>query len=539
MNSSAFEKVSARIYDIFLKYEKRVFSLFFIITLLQLYLSKYIPSLDGPQHLYNANVLDNLLKGNELTKSFFEINPIIVGYWTSHFILSFFTFFLPSWLAEKLFLTVYVVFMVLSFRYFVKSIKPEKGNFISYLIFPFVFHSFILMGYYAFSMAGIFFFLAFGYYIRIKGSFKIKQMMVFSLILVGLFLTHGLVYMFFGLSFVLYYIGTSIAGCISKKGEQDLKSWFLQSIKLVITSLPSLLLWVLYMRRVLYLDNTVTVVSHSTKELILMLMRIRQLVGFHHEMESVGYIPLFVLIVILSLYLLYRFSGQLKEKPYKISSFFNQQHIWIWIASAFLFLYLFAPERISTGSLTNRFGVYFFLLAISWLSVQHFSKSFHIFTLIVVLFSITYSRTVQHKFYHNLNKDIADLTELTEYMEPNSVVYYRLSSNNWTHIHFQLYANLDKALVSLKNPQCAGQFPVIWNYADMPLCYAGDKLVTPTGAHTVGPDHKSVDIDYITIFYLDQFWNDSTELSWQKILSEDYEEIHVSKRKRAALYKKK
>ena len=167
------------LYEKFMKNERWIFLLFFIITLLQLWLTRYIPSLDGPQHLYNANVMVELLKGNELMRLFFDINEVVVGYWTGHFFLAFFKLFFPAWLAEKLFLTACVVALVFSFRYLVRVINPMKGNFVAFLIFPFVYHSYFLLGYYSFSIAAIFFFLAFGYWIRNQDRLNPKRIVIF------------------------------------------------------------------------------------------------------------------------------------------------------------------------------------------------------------------------------------------------------------------------------------------------------------------------------------------------------------------------
>ncbi len=152
MPSCPITRFTGVLYEKSMKYERWIFLLFLLVSLLQLWMTRFIPSLDGPQHLYNANVMVELLKENELMRSFFDINEVIVGYWSGHFFLSFFKIFLPAWLAEKFFLTVYVVAMVFSFRYLIQSINPSKGNFVSFLIFPFVYHSYLLMGYYPLAL---------------------------------------------------------------------------------------------------------------------------------------------------------------------------------------------------------------------------------------------------------------------------------------------------------------------------------------------------------------------------------------------------
>ena len=175
------------------------------------------------KHLYNAHVLVELLKGNALFGEFFKVNEVVVGYWTGHFFLSLFDLFLPAWLAEKLFLSAYVLGMFFSFRYLIRSISPKRGNLLVYLIFPFIFHNYLVLGYYAFSIAAIFFFWAFGYWIRHREHFGWKEMLVFGAIVFGIFLSHGLVFVFFAAAFLLYFVQTSIYSMVIKRGARNFR----------------------------------------------------------------------------------------------------------------------------------------------------------------------------------------------------------------------------------------------------------------------------------------------------------------------------
>jgi hypothetical protein len=47
------------------KVELFLFLIFSLIAILPFCLVKYIPSLDGPQHLYNARLIAELIKGND------------------------------------------------------------------------------------------------------------------------------------------------------------------------------------------------------------------------------------------------------------------------------------------------------------------------------------------------------------------------------------------------------------------------------------------------------------------------------------------
>jgi hypothetical protein len=530
---------AGRIYYGMLKYERYLFALFLAISLLQLWLTRYVPSLDGPQHLYNANVLVELLKGNDLFCTFFSVNEVVVGYWTGHFFLTFFHLLFPAWLAEKLFLSAYVLGMVFSFRYLVRTINPAKGNFVTFLIFPFVYHSYLLLGYYSFSIAAIFFFLAIGYWIRYYKDFTWIRVLVFALLNLGIFLSHGLVFVLYGITFVILFASTFLHDGITGMKEQRLAKWFVTGLKSAVAVLPALILWVIYIRSVMSINNAVVEPSFSFTELVKFLMRIRQLVGFHHEMEAIGYIPVFILTVILALTFLVLFLQNMKYGTARFSDLLDKRNAWIFVSLAFLGLYFFAPDRISAGSLTHRFGLFFWLALITWLAVQKFPKVFHILTLVVLLFSVSYTRYIHQRFYQNLNRDISNLEKLATMMKPNSTVHSLNASNNWVHIHFPLYAASDGPFVHLRNPQCQGQFPVVWNNEALPACYAGEKKVVLPGSKGGGDSGTIMKIDYITVFGYEQFVNDSTNAEWFAILNSSYEQVYITENGKAALYEKR
>ncbi|MCF8224447.1 MAG: hypothetical protein K9J30_01070 [Bacteroidales bacterium] len=537
MFSCPLVRASMIIYPWLVKREKYIFLLFLFIAMLQLWLTRYVPSLDGPQHLYNANVLAEMISGNEFIRSFFRVNDVIVGYWTGHFFLAFFKIFLPAWLAEKFFLSAYVIAMVFSFRYFVSGLNPMKGNFVSYLVFPFIYHSYLLLGYYTFSIAAIFFFLAFGYWTRYGENFSWRRTGVFALILTGLFLSHGLVYVLFGYAFIIYLLVTFLYERLNKEIDFSLTGWLVKLLKIAAATVPSGVLCAIYIRSVMSVNNTIIEPSYTFAELVKFLMRIRQLVGFHHEMESVGYILLFILMAVLSVGFLILFVPKLLDGSKKYLDLLNYRNALLFVAIGMLGLYFFAPDRFSAGNLTNRFGLFFYLALISWLSVQKFPRTLQLISLLVILTGFSYTRFIQQRFYQGLNKDIIAIEELAERIEPNSVVHYLQSSNNWAHVHFQLYAAVDRPLVHLKNPQCQGQFPVVWNYVKLPVCYAGNHEVRPAGALERHEENGSLPVDYITVFQYERYMADSTNADWHRILKENYDLVKLSKDEKAALFR--
>ncbi|MBE9492608.1 MAG: hypothetical protein IMY70_06965, partial [Bacteroidetes bacterium] len=177
--------------------EEILFFLFGIISVLHFFFLKFVPSLDGPQHLYTSSVIVELVKSNDTIKEFFTFNDLIVGNWVGHFLLSLFNFFLSAQFAEKIFLVVYVFGIAYAFRYLIKSIL----GYVPYhavIIYPFAFTVLFLQGYYNYSFAFIFLFVSLGFWVRIKDHLNLKNGIIFLLLQLLLFLSHIFVFVLYG-----------------------------------------------------------------------------------------------------------------------------------------------------------------------------------------------------------------------------------------------------------------------------------------------------------------------------------------------------
>ena len=67
-----------------------IFFIFLIIHLLPLFSVDILLTLDGPSHLYNAKLFNELLTGNDLVSELYQINTELVPNYLGHLILSFF-----------------------------------------------------------------------------------------------------------------------------------------------------------------------------------------------------------------------------------------------------------------------------------------------------------------------------------------------------------------------------------------------------------------------------------------------------------------
>ncbi|MFZ5939318.1 MAG: hypothetical protein ACOYXB_01980 [Bacteroidota bacterium] len=506
-----------------LRNEPWFLALMFLIALFQVWATRFVPSLDGPQHLYNAQVIDRLVRGDEAFRQFFSINEVIVGYWTGHFLLSLLHFFLPGWLAEKLFLSLYIFGMYFSFRYLVRSVNPEKGNLIIYLIFPFIFHTYLLRGYYSFSFAILFYFLAIGFWIRKGERLSAGQLLVFSLLMLGVFLSHGLVFAIFcvsllGLFLFRFIQRTGVAGF-----SVSLKEYLTGGLKILLAALPSLVLWYIYISSVMGIDDTVTKAKYSFGKLWIFLLRAEPLVGFDYKREMYAYILLSALILSLLAVLVLDLIRKRKSKETVPKKDTGYRNLLLPLVILFLLVYLFAPDRISAGNLTNRFGLFFFLLLIAWLAQQHFRTGVKVASLAVLLLVCVQSRYIHHGYLKILNTRAKQFTELGKLIPEGSTLTGIRESGNWIDHHFFSYTADQAGAIYINNQQCAGQFPVVWNNHDLPEVFAGTERVSmPGSVPEPASVHEKRELDFIVVYDDRKFWSRPEYVKWQNLLDAYY-----------------
>lgn len=508
---------------------------FLLISILPLMMVRYIPSLDSGQHLNTSNVIVELFRSNAAFSQIFEFNRFYVGYWTGHLVLSFFNAFLPDWLAEKLLFISYLAGISYAFRYLVKSISGRATT-MSLLIIPFSFTGLMLMGYYNYNLAYIFFFLSFGYYIRHQDKLGLKSGSVLFLLVNLIYFSHALVFVFFGASLVIYIIARFIIEFRGQEMAQPvLRKYFRNILILLIVSIPTIIMWYVYYMRVSALAADYPTGKYSIGMLLTYLRDLRSLIVFHYEQERIFTRIFTGLLAFLLIYLAARAFKKPKE------GFSNRVLYPEWLAMSLVMflLYLFFPDRSVTGNVSNRISILAFFLLVTWLSVQRYSWKVAALSVLVTVGAGMGLRATHFYYHYKLNKEISQVTSLRSNLEDNATLVTINNSDNWVHLHFGCYLGSEEPIVNLGNPQCWGQFPVIWNYDRLPALFLGDvpirkyQQIWPSGPDD--REHKTV--NYILLIRPDLFQKNPNYSNYKQILEDYYKEVAVSSGKYAALYR--
>ncbi|MEK7395678.1 MAG: hypothetical protein AAB116_01965 [Candidatus Poribacteria bacterium] len=171
-----------------------LFVLMILIHLFPIWKFPYFPTQDGPSHIYNAQILKDFSDSDYAFNKYYNLNLKLFPNWTCYIVMAFFQYIVSPIVSEKIFLTIYIVTMALSFLYLLKSFGHKKGIF-SILGFVYIYNFLFLMGFYNFSIALPLFLFSIGYFWKHKESIKWKNGIILALFLTATFFSHPIPYM--------------------------------------------------------------------------------------------------------------------------------------------------------------------------------------------------------------------------------------------------------------------------------------------------------------------------------------------------------
>ncbi len=190
----------------------------------------YFPTQDGPSHIYNLVILQDLLNGGKEWGSFFSYQLHAVPNLGFNLLAYPILHFFPPLVVEKLFVSIYIVLMGVAVPVFLRTFNKPSLPF-TYLVFPVVFNFTLLMGFYSYAIAVPLFLLAFSLSWKIRNRSTACKFVCFNLAGFTIFYFHLIPFAFFLLSLMAIAIAQSSG---YKRKIADL-------LKLLITISPSIL----------------------------------------------------------------------------------------------------------------------------------------------------------------------------------------------------------------------------------------------------------------------------------------------------------
>ncbi|OFX27024.1 MAG: hypothetical protein A2041_10985 [Bacteroidetes bacterium GWA2_31_9b] len=483
--------------------EPYFFFFFLIINLIPVFLFKFLPTLDGPSHLHNSNLINNILfSDSDFIKSFYNLNTELIPNWSGHFILSLFNLFLPAWIAEKILILTYLIILPLSFRWFIKSISSDN-YYLSYFIFPFCYSFTFFLGFYNFSLALVLLFLILTYWTKIQNNLKSIHFLILFLLFTVLYFSHVFVFLITTLAIAVIIIKQLTLDIEINSLYKTFQLFLKKVLFAVLTSAIGIALSLNFL-----LTREAFGYSYIPKiELLHWLKNIRPTIVFHFGHEGVYTSILFYLIAALTTIALFnKVKEIIKSRPsftVFIKNSIVQNDLWFIFSFILLLLYFFMPDSNGySGYFTVRLGLLLYMFYLIWIATRNYSKWIIISSVTLIFIANTGLNYYYLKQVRKLNKQAVEINNQSKFIDNNTVVLPMNFSSNWMHGHFSNYLGIDKQVVILENYECStGYFPVKWNDDSFPNTTIGTMLKSDfcTDWKTNKSSLKQYQVNYIFI----------------------------------------
>lgn len=491
-------------------------------NLLFLCFTKFYPSMDGAAHLYNSNLLGQILQGNEAISDFYSISAIPIPNWISHFVLGIFILMLPAWMAEKILIILYVAGLALSFRYLVKRLNSD-APFLSILVFPFIYSFLFHLGFYNFSISFVFLFLTLGFYLKNMDSFNFKKYILLFLLLSLTYFSNVLIFGFLGLILGLFVLQSTY---LQYKNTNDhisaLKHGSNRLLLLFLASLPALVFLFIFFKKVTFFPSEQAL---STKELLKWIFDARPFIIYDYGADEIITEHYFHILLILIIIPFIRVGTKISDIT------FRKADILLIPTLISLFLYFTVPNGASAGMMSDRYCLISYLFALAWICSRTTKNNLNRF-LVLVMVSLHLTLVYQHqnRVIKNLDKNAISIYNSSKYLKDNSIVLPINFSDNWLEPHFSNYLGADKPLVILENYEASiGWFPLKWNTEGFPMILLGDKTSINRIYWKSNPESsKPRQIDNILIYGNTTTIDNVEWMVLKDLLSTDFRLIHKS-----------
>ena len=164
--------------------------LLILINLIPIWAFKFTPTQDGINHIYNAYILKEYNNPNFTQfRKVYDLNIIPFPNWTSHAFFFLALYIMPPLVAEKIFLTIYIILVPLSFFYFYKSVDKRLWIF-GFLGFLYSYNVLLHLGFYNFVLSFPLYFFILGYWWKHRENLIWKQGLILNALLALTYFSH-------------------------------------------------------------------------------------------------------------------------------------------------------------------------------------------------------------------------------------------------------------------------------------------------------------------------------------------------------------
>jgi len=313
----------------------------------------YLITLDGPNHAYSSSIYNRMLSNDAFTLSHFQTNKAYTPNNISFFLLSFLLSIFNSVVALKVFHLLYIILFALGFYFWNKSMSNIKQNRPYFIVVPLIFSFLFFSGFYNFVLSFIILFFALYFYENTKMK-SIKKYVVLCILLLLLYLSHSIVFLFAGLAMILFEIQRIILD------KTQLKSVIKNLSLLALSALPCFVL------SIVFLSSRSAEVTYLPFETLFHNFISSSAITTRSELAFYSKSIFKIYLISIFIYTIYK----------KIKSNFEQSDYLLWLMISTLLLYFILPDSVGyAGVFSVRVEYFFWVFYFAWIVRNPLSKA--------------------------------------------------------------------------------------------------------------------------------------------------------------------
>ncbi len=505
-----------------MKNERRLskeFVLFFTFILINasfIFMFRWNPTMDGPAHLYNARLLQQIIfEKNQFLLQFLELNPEPVPNWMGHLLMMLLLEVgLPPFLTEKVILLLICCGIPLAFRNLLTTLNSQFLS-ASYLIVPFVYSYVFGLGFYNFYLGILFLILSLHYWWSFQHSASVFRSIAFTIFSTACYFSHLVTFGTLGLIILLEILWSAYAYFKIEKNRLSI-TYLLSKKSLILLLLPFVFLgWHFVVSRGSFAADAG--LGYLRMKDWLWEMGALVIYGEPFEKSAVRWMGLcFLLLFLLAAWRVFKAGKTGSAKA----------HLWLVAAALMLLMSCILPSEGSGGGyITIRLVLFFWIFLVVWLS-HVLPKNWAALGLVAAVSLLQLSLLpAMFKGMRWLEKPALAMEAAAAELPPNSLVVPLRHSGIWLDGHFSNYLGVDKPVAVLENYEVAtGYFPLVWKHKTLFLESFSD---SPNGCLT--ENHTDFDGNFYIVQFGSEPKNDSCASYLQSILkiSNFYEDDYI------------
>lgn len=541
-------------------YEPIVYFVIIVIHLIPLFTGTFFPTSDGAAHLYNAELMkDMLLNKTPILTEFLEWNLYPDPNRFSHVYLATLLFFLPDFAAEKVVLASYLIFFPLGFRYLIKSIN-HQAIFLSVFSFPLMYNLSFWFGFYNFCFSMIFFFYFAGYWIRKRYQFTAKQMAVLIFFSICMYSAHPVAYVFSIVFVGLWIISDAFRTKVEAEPILEMHAASIIPWRLPAVNWPflfkqvgvSILIYgITGGLLVYYVLHTGASTYYYPSNLLEQFFGLAQLIPlqFLAKDEIIMLVLLYQVLFCLLVVSVWRFR-RVNHKHYLI--------VFGMVAGLGIY-YIFGPDGAAGGSAMHpRIGLLFYICVIILASFHEWRLLTRRLVYVVIVLISLGLMAMRVKELQRIQSVFSEIMTAQNYIAPQSVTlpycFYPIDAELERNFpleyhplkHYSNYLLLGKSAISLDNYEArTGYFPLNWKLQKIndpvQFNHLNDMMSEKEQVRSIAFHEKMIGqpVDYMTLVGTQSVVDKEMHTDVLAELDTDFELIYESEHKIIHVYRRK